>query len=113
MVVRTVTRIARLTARNVHAGATLTVSCATRALGCRFATRSTSVRRTMTLGLGKFVGKSLTRAKLRTGAKLEVRVAGPGQVGTVTRFTVRRGETPTKATLCLAPGATKPRKTCS
>lgn len=71
------------------------------------------MRRTLTLGLGKLVGKSLTRAKLRKGAKVEVRVDSPGQVGTVTRFTVRKGKTPTKATLCLPPGATKPKRSCS
>jgi len=110
---RAYTRIARLTARNVPAGATLTVSCATKALGCRFATRTTSVRRTMTLGLGKVVGRSLTRARLKKGARLVVRVSSPGQIGSVTRFTVRKGKTPAKATLCLPPGATKPQRTCS
>ena len=107
------TRILKLTAKNVPAGATLTVTCASKALGCKFATRSRTVSRTVTLGLSKVIGKSLTKAKLRKGAKIDVRVASPGQVGTVTRFTIRKGKTPTKATLCLPVGATKPQKTCS
>jgi hypothetical protein len=65
------------------------------------------------LGLGKIVGKSLTRAKLRKGARIEVRITSAGQIGTVTRFTFRKGKTPTKATLCLRVGATKPQKVCS
>ena len=36
-----------------------------------------------------------------------------GQIGQVTRFTFRKGKTPTKATLWLPPGATKPQKVCS
>jgi hypothetical protein len=67
----------------------------------------------MTLGLGEVVGKSLTRARLRKGAKIEVRVASPGQIGTVARFTVRQGKTPTRVTLCLRAGAAKPSKSCS
>jgi Putative metal-binding motif len=104
----TYTRIAKLTAVNVPAGATVTVSCATKALGCRFSSRTTSVKVARTLGLGKIIGRALTRAKLRKGAKIEVRVTSAGHVGTVARFTIRKGKTPTRTTLCVPPGAAKP-----
>jgi hypothetical protein len=105
---KTYTRIAKLTAVNVPAGSSVTVSCATKALGCRFSSRSTGVKVARTLALGRLIGTALTRAKLKKGARIEVRVTGGGRVGTVTRFTVRKGKTPTKATLCLPPGAAKP-----
>jgi hypothetical protein len=47
---------------------------------------------------------------LRKGARS---ITSAGQIGTVTRFTFRKGKTPTKATLCLRLGATKPQKVCS
>jgi hypothetical protein len=50
---------------------------------------------------------------LRKGAKIEVSISSAGQIGTVTRFTFRKGKTPTKATLCLPPGAKKPQNVCS
>jgi hypothetical protein len=105
---KTYTRIAKLTAVNVPAGSTVTVSCATKALGCKFASRTTSVKVVKTLVLGRIIGKALTRAKLKKGAKIEVRVTGGGRVGTVARFTVRKGKSPTKVTLCLPPGVAKP-----
>jgi len=105
---RAYTQIAKLTAVNVPAGSSVVVSCATKALGCRFASRSTGVKVTRTLALGRLIGTALTRAKLKKGARIEVRVTGGGRVGTVTRFTIRKGKTPTKATLCLPPGAAKP-----
>jgi hypothetical protein len=110
---KTYTQVGKLTAWSVPAGATVTVSCTSRKLGCRFSSKTASTRVARTLGLGKIVGKSLTRAKLRKGAKLEVRITSAGRIGTVTRFTFRKGKTPTKATLCLPPGATKPQKVCS
>jgi hypothetical protein len=66
-----------------------------------------------TVGLARLVGRALTKAKLAQGAKIEVRAISAGRIGSVTRFTVRKGRTPTKATLCLPPGAAKPQKACS
>jgi hypothetical protein len=53
------------------------------------------------------------QGQAQEGAKIEVRITSAGQIGTVTRFTFRKGKTPTKATLCLPPGARKPQKVCS
>lgn len=110
---KTYTQVAKLTAWSVPAGAIVTVSCTSRKLGCRFSSKTASTKIAKTLGLGKIVGRSLTRAKLRKGAKIEVRITSARQIGTITRFTFRKGKTPTKATLCLPPGATKPQKVCS
>jgi Putative metal-binding motif len=55
--------------------------------------------------LTKFVGK----AKLKPGARLEVRVTRSATVGRVRRITVRSGKLPRIQDLCLPPGARKPR----
>jgi Putative metal-binding motif len=107
------TLVGKLAARDVPAGSTVTVSCASKKLGCRFTSKSTSTKVATTIHLTKLVGKALTKAKLRNGATIEVRVTGSGRVGTFTRFTFRKGKAPTRATLCLPPGSTKPQKVCS
>jgi hypothetical protein len=50
----------------------------------------------------------LRRAKLRPGARLEIRVTKPGWIGIVRRLTVRARKRPTQADLCLPPAAAKP-----
>ena len=107
------TLVAKLAARDVPAGSTVTVSCTSKKLGCKFTSKKTSVKVTKTIQFGKLVGKALTKAKLRKGATIEVRVTNPGHIGSFTRFTFRKGKAPTRATLCLPPGATKPQKVCS
>jgi hypothetical protein len=107
------TLVSKLAARDVPAGSTVTVSCASKKRGCKFTSKATSVKLTKTIDLTKVVGKSLTKAKLRSGATLEVRVTNPGHIGSFTRFTFRKRKSPTRATLCLMPGATKPQKVCS
>jgi putative metal-binding protein len=107
------TQVAKLAARDVPAGSSVTVSCASRKLGCRFKSKTTRVKVTTTIQFTKLVGKSLTKAKLRKGATIGVRVTSPGRIGSFTRFTFRKGKSPTRATLCLRPGGTKPQKVCS
>jgi hypothetical protein len=107
------TLVAKLAARDVPAGSTVTVSCTSKKLGCRFTSKKTSVKVIKTIQFGKLFGKALTKAKLRKGATIEVRVTDPGHIGSFTRFTFRKGKAPTRATLCLPPGATKPQKVCS
>jgi hypothetical protein len=107
------TLVAKLAARDVPAGSTVTVTCASKKLGCRFRSKTTSVKVATTIQVTKLVGKALTKAKLRKGARIEVRVTSPGRIGSFTRFTFRKGKTPTRATLCLPPGAAKPQKVCS
>jgi hypothetical protein len=108
------TLVAKLAARDVPAGSTVTVSCATKKLGCKFKSKTASAMKvTTTIHLTKVVGKALTKAKLKKGATIEVRVTSPGHIGSFTRFTFRKGKAPTRATLCLPPGAAKPQKVCS
>jgi hypothetical protein len=54
--------------------------------------------------LTKFVRK----AKLKPGARLEVRVTKSGTIGKVRRITVRSLKLPRIQDLCLTPGARKP-----
>jgi Putative metal-binding motif len=107
------TLVAKLAARDVPAGSTVTVTCASKKLGCRFTSKTTSVKVATTIQVTKLVGRALTKAKLRKGAKIEVRVTSPGHIGSFTRFTFRKGKAPTRATLCLPPGAAKPKNVCS
>jgi hypothetical protein len=107
------TLVSKLAPRDVPAGSTVTVSCASKKRGCKFTSKATSVKLTKTIQLTKVLGKSLTKAKLRSGATLEVRVTSPGRIGSFTRFTFRKRKSPTRATLCLMPGAAKPQKVCS
>jgi len=107
------TLVAKLAARDVPAGSTVTVTCASKKLGCRFTSKTTSVKVATTIQVTKLVGRALTKAKLRKGAKIEVRVTSPGRIGSFTRFTFRKGKAPTRATLCLPPGAAKPKNVCS
>ena len=78
-----------LTIRRVKAGLdTLRMACSGR--GCPFRTRTrklTRNQRTLTLT------RPLRRARLRPGARLEVRVTQPGTIGVVARYTVRAGKT--------------------
>ena len=44
-------------------------------------------------------------ARLRTGARLELTIAHDAMVGKVIRWTIRKGKSPQRSNLCLAPGA--------
>jgi hypothetical protein len=48
------------------------------------------------------------RSRLRTGARLEVRILDADSIGKVVRFTMRTGNLPTSRTLCLVPGRRTP-----
>jgi hypothetical protein len=47
----------------------------------------------------------LRGARLRPGARLEVRVTQRGTIGVVARHTVRKTNAPLRSVLCLRPGA--------
>jgi hypothetical protein len=100
---RSSTRFTGLTIRRVHAGSTLRMSCSGR--GCPFANRTRKLKRdqrTLTLSL------PLGKAKLRPGARFEMRISLSGTVGIVVRYTVRAGKAPTRSDRCLSPGAKRP-----
>lgn len=100
----------KLTVRDVPAGATVTVRCAGgKRRGCPFASRrfEPGAKRRVQAA-APFKGR-----KLRKGATIEVRVTKPGSIGQVVTFSLARaGRVPKPQRRCLAPGATKPAKTC-
>ena len=101
------TRSTILKVRGAPAGARIELRCSGR--GCPFSVRRFTSRGG-TLDLRK---QYLRRAKLRVGATLEIRVIVPDHVAKVARFTMRKRKAPLTAYLCLAPGATKPTRTCA
>ena len=101
------TKATILMVRGAPAGARIELRCSGR--GCPFSVRRFTSRGG-TLDLRK---QYLRRAKLRVGATLEIRVIVPDHVAKVARFTMRKRKAPLTAYLCLAPGATKPTRTCA
>jgi hypothetical protein len=100
---RSFTRFTGLTIRRVHAGSTLRMACSGR--GCPFRSRARKLKRNQrTLALSRPLGG----ARLRPGARFEVRVTRPGTVGVVARYTVRAGKAPARSDRCLSPGAKRP-----
>ncbi|MGH3117085.1 MAG: hypothetical protein ACRDQ2_08225 [Gaiellales bacterium] len=89
--------------RRARAGSTVRMTCTGR--GCKFKSRTRRVRRDrrkLTLS------NPLRGARLRPGARFEVRVTLPGTIGLIQRYTVRRGKRPARSDLCLGPGARRP-----
>ena len=99
------TRFTKLTVRRVPRGARVELRClgGTRR-GCPKKLRRTraSVRR----GTASFTRK-LKRVKLRSGARLEVRVTRGDAIGKLVRLRIRARTLPLSSTLCVLPGTTK------
>jgi hypothetical protein len=108
---RTYTRIASLSARGgVPAGATIRVTCSGR--GCPFKTKSIRQRRAAaTVSLTRLFNPTVRRrtvpAKLRPGAKVEIRITAPSAIGRFRTLTIRASKRPTSQQGCLAPGTNK------
>lgn len=97
------TRIQRLEVVRVERGTTVVVLC--RGGGCPFARRSVrSAPARPRLSLTAL----LRRARLRSGAVLEVRMTRPGATGRVEVLTIRARRLPARRVLCLPPGAVRP-----
>ena len=98
------TRFTSLSVQPVRAGSSIRVSCSGR--GCPFKVSTRKVARDarrLSLSAG------VRRARLRPGARLEVRVTKPGMIGVVRRLTMRSGKrAPRRVDLCLPPGAKAP-----
>jgi len=94
------TKVVQLTVSGVPAGGGVAVNCAGH--GCPLSNRS-------------FTGSSVALsgvfhgADLSPGAKIQISITAPSEVGKVEIFTTHRDSTPTVTTLCQPPGATKPR----
>jgi len=89
--------------RRAQAGSTILASCT--GPGCPFKARRVTVKRNRAKLV---VSNPLRGAKLRRGARFEVRVTKPRTVGLVVRFTVRKGLAPLRTDLCVRPGAKRP-----
>jgi hypothetical protein len=90
----------RLQLTNVLAGSAVVVRCT--GPGCP--AKVARPRGAGTISLRVFVGK-----RLRPGARIEARITRPESVGVVKRLTIRRNREPSARTLCLPPGAARPR----
>jgi len=97
------TRVDTLKVKGIPSGATVTVTCS--GGGCpKKGFRRRLTRRAALLD----VRRTYRSARLRSGARLELRITRPRYIGRVVRFTMRRGALPKAASLCLPPGRTKP-----
>jgi Ca2+-binding RTX toxin-like protein len=89
--------------RRAQAGSTVLMRCT--GPGCKVRDTRARVRRNR----NKLVlPNPLRGAKLRAGARFEIRVTKPRTVGLVVRYSVRSGAAPTRTDLCLTPGAKRP-----
>jgi streptogramin lyase len=101
---RASTTVARLSARKVPAGGTVTLRCSGRS--CPFKKKTKSVKKaTKEINLTSLFRKRALPVK----TKVTLQISGPGVAGRVFTFTVRRSRAPKRSLLCLAPGEKKPR----
>jgi hypothetical protein len=103
------TKFTQLKVAGVPAGATVKVSCLSRACPAVLAHKKALVlrKRHGTVDLKRIIAKPL-----RAGTKLQVLVTKPGSVAAVKLITVNRRKAPTIVTRCLKPGAKKPAAHC-
>ena len=91
-----------LRVRNAPAGARVKVTCKGR--GCPKRSQSRKLSKRVAL---LSIQKPFKRRRLGIGARIEVSITKPNHIGRVVRFTMRRRNVPTSASLCLPPGAKK------
>jgi hypothetical protein len=84
-------------------GAKLSVRC--KGGGCPFKRKSVKLRD----GRANLT-KRFKHKRLRPGVVIELRVTADGMIGKVQRLTIRKRKEPKRVTLCLAPGASKPKR---
>ncbi|MDA0179007.1 putative metal-binding motif-containing protein [Solirubrobacter phytolaccae] len=103
---RTNPKVRFMRVRDAVAGAQVTVTCEGR--GCPFKLRRKTTDQHGEVSLTKlFKGR-----RLRSGTRVEVHVAAPNMITKVTRFTIRRGVTPSGTSLCVPVGQLKPQRRC-
>jgi hypothetical protein len=101
-------RVRSLAARNVPAGARVQLFCAGRSCPFRHSRALTVSRRSAVVSL---MSARLRRARIVPVTTFEVHVTRSGQVGSVVRYRfARAGRRPVQQSLCLVPGASKPRR---
>jgi hypothetical protein len=97
------TLVTKLQVKDAPAGAKLRVTC--KGKGCPFARRSVKLKQ----GAAN-LSKRFKDKRLRPGTVIELRVTSAGTIGKVQRITIRKRKDPKRVALCLAPGASKPKK---
>ena len=102
------TKFTHLKIAGVPAGATVRVTCLSRACPATLAHKALVLRKQHgTVDLKRIIAKPL-----RAGTKLEVLVTKPGSVAAVKLITINKRKAPTIVTRCLKPGAKKPTASC-
>jgi hypothetical protein len=105
LVTRTHARLLALVVRLAPRGARIVLTC--RGKGCP---RRGTQRRTVSRNLQRIVlDRRFRRARLRFGTRLTLRITAAGTIGRTYTYVVRRGELPTRRTVCRAPGASRGR----
>jgi hypothetical protein len=106
VVIGRVTRVRRLAVRDAPPGASIRLSC--RGRPCKLRRRTVKASRNGTASLTR----AFKRRRLRAGTVVEVRITAPNAIGKVVRYKTVRGKLPRSRTLCLPPGAKRPKKKC-
>jgi hypothetical protein len=110
-------KLSSLLVKDIPQGATVEVTCTGK--GCPFKVRRNvhtepcvgCKTSTVTLRMAN-VGALFAKARLRPGVTIAVIITRSNTVGRYIRYTVRAGKAPSSRSACLAPGATKPTKSC-
>jgi len=101
--------LTQLTISNPPKGAKFEFRCAGRGCPVRVKKLAGKARRGL-LDVRRSLGK---KVKYRAGQTIEVRISAAGFNTKVAQLKLRAGRTPNVVPLCLAPGASKPQKTCA
>jgi Ca2+-binding RTX toxin-like protein len=99
------TKVARLVARNVPAGATVVLKC--KGGGCP---KPRTVRKEIGKRKDVKLHPLLAGRRLKAGAVVQVRVVSDSAIGAVAKFRMRKGKLPVRRTLCMPPGTSKPKR---
>jgi hypothetical protein len=102
------TRIDKLTINNATSNTTARVTC--KGSGCPFKSKKAKKAKRGKINLLGLFGKKRT---LRAGSTLDVLIMRPNFIGKVVRYQIRNNKSVKRSELCLKPGSTKPRKSCS
>ncbi len=110
-VTRTTTIFLRLLIREIPAGGKVQLRCSGGNRRCPFKAKRLKVSKQRTANGLKLLSKRKRKGGLvfKPGATLEVRITAPAAIGKVVRYKIVRSRFPVGKTLCLAPGASKPK----
>jgi hypothetical protein len=98
-------RLTQLVVHNAPKGAKIVLRCKGRGCPSRKATRRTVSRELQRITLHR----AFRRAKLRFGTKLTLSITAAQTIGRTYTYVVKRGEIPTRTTVCRAPGQSRGR----